>query len=77
MTKEILTMEQLDMIAGGTCQETDEIIDAIGEVRFIASAPHKLERAGVEAHLSIVYGIRAETHNGFWFFSDGAPNSCI
>ena len=75
LKNEMMSEEQLEQVAGGTCQETDEIIEAIGEVRFIGSAPHKLERGGVEAHLSIVYGIVAETHNGFLFFSDGAPNT--
>ena len=39
LKNEILSEEQLEQVAGDTCQETDEIIEAIGEVRFLGSAP--------------------------------------
>lgn len=28
----VMTMGQLDKVAGGTCQETDQIINALGKV---------------------------------------------
>ncbi len=40
MTKEILKYEQLEQVAGGTFQETDELIRAIGMVDVRVKTSH-------------------------------------
>ena len=79
MAIEMMSDEQLDQVSGGTCQETDELIDLIGEVRKVESrgkkSYRKLHRWEVADHLEVHYGIIAETHCGFLFFSDGAKNT--
>ena len=79
MTNEIMSMEQLDGVAGGTCKETDHIINALGYVVKTEcrgrTSTRKLYRSEVRGYLKDHYGIEASLHNGFWIFSDGDPNT--
>ena len=87
MTNEIMNMEQLDAVSGGTCQETDELISALGvqEVGRLHSRrrlynpqkypPRTLTRGEVAACLKMNYGISADTSNSiFLWFGDGRAN---
>ena len=87
MTSEILNNEQLDSVAGGTCQETDELIRAIGPVDVRVKQGHthyqttystehrQLKRGEVADYLKNHYGIEADISNGFLCFSDGSKNT--
>ena len=79
MTNEILNEEQINQVSGGTCQETDDLIELLGKVKKVESHGEKyyrkLHRWEVADYLEVHYGIITETHCGFLFFSDGAKNT--
>ena len=84
---EMMSNEQLDQVSGGTCQQTDELIRAIGPVDVRVKGGHthyqttyrtehrQLKRDEVEDYLKKHYGIDADISNGFLFFSDGSNNT--
>lgn len=87
MTNEILIEEELELLAGATRQETDELIRALGPVDVRVKQGHahggvtystehrQLERGEVADYLKKHYGIEADISNGFLFFSDGSKNT--